>query len=114
MVHLYIYIYIYIYIRHRPVGSNIRGPSDKLKRLASELISRPTPIRELLSQGIFISKNPSDRLHKLNKILPDAIRADDIQARAKKEGRKDLSAAEMDLIARVNTVVNDLIQVGIY
>ncbi len=49
-----------------PTGLPYCGPSDKLVQDAAKLISTPSEIRELLSEGIFISKDPSDRVSAVN------------------------------------------------
>ena len=86
------------------------GPNDAMRKQASDLITKPSQIRTLLSHGVFVSKNPKDRMNILIKVLPDAVKADEIQARAKKE-KRDLTADEKKLIETVNSLVNDIIQV---
>jgi len=43
---------------------------------AAKVITTPTAIRSLLSEGIFISANPEDRVRMLNDVLPLAVEAD--------------------------------------
>ena len=59
-----------------PFGQPYQGSDDAMTKKASDLITRPSGIRELLSEGVFISKDPSDRMRMLNDILPQSIAAD--------------------------------------
>lgn len=67
-----------------PTGLPYHGADDSMVKKASNLITVPSGIRDLLSEGIFISKDPKDRLRMMNDILPLAIEADQIQSAAKK------------------------------
>lgn len=97
-----------------PTGTKVyTGPSDKLVKKAATLISTPTGIRELLSQGIFISKDPKDRVRMLNDILPKAIAADKLAAEVKK-AKRHFTPDEQALIDQVNEVVNQLVQVDVF
>ena len=93
-----------------PTGEPYQGPSDRMRKAAAEAISTPTGVRELLSEGIFISKNPSDRLNMLNAALPEVVKMDQILASAKKSKRA-LTVEEEQLVARVQALVNDIVQV---
>ena len=59
-----------------PTGQPYSGPTDEMSKQASTLISTMTGIRSLLSEGIFISEDPNDRLNMMNTILPKALEAD--------------------------------------
>ncbi len=93
-----------------PFGEVYKGPSDKLIQKAAQLISTPSGIRDLLSEGIFISKNPEDKMRKLNDILPLAVKADKAVSAAKK-AKRELTAEEKELVAKVQAAANDLVQV---
>ena len=44
-----------------PTGKQVyHGPTDKMVQKAAKLISNPSGIRDLLSEGIFISDNAED------------------------------------------------------
>ena len=86
------------------------GKLEAMRKAAAEAISTPTGVRELLSEGIFISKNPSDRLNMLNTALPEVVKMDQILASAKKSKRA-LTVEEEQLVARVQALVNDIVQV---
>lgn len=61
-----------------PFGQPYQGSDDAMTKRASDLITRPSGIRTLLSEGVFISNDPNDRMRMLNDILPQSIAADKI------------------------------------
>jgi alkylation response protein AidB-like acyl-CoA dehydrogenase len=98
-----------------PLGgaNTYNGPSDELVQTAAQLISLPTGVRSLLSEGIFISNDPKDRVRMLNDILPKSVAVDKMVADAKK-AKRDLTAAEKAQVAEVAAVVNELVQVDVF
>lgn len=96
-----------------PLGKSYAGPNDKMVQKAAHLISTPSAIREKLSEGCFISKDPKDRMRMLNDILPESIAVDKMVADAKK-AKRELSAEEKARIAKVNAVINELVQVDVF
>lgn len=96
-----------------PFGTVYNGSDDKMVQKAAQFISNPSGVRDLLSQGIFISNNPKDRLHMLNKVLPKAVAADKAVAAAKK-AKRALTTEEQALVNEVNAVVNELVQVDVF
>jgi hypothetical protein len=80
---------------------------------ASNSITLPTGIRNLLSEGIFISKDPNDRIRKLNDTFPMSIEADKIIAAAKK-AKRALTIDEQALVNSVNALINELVQVDVF
>jgi len=55
--------FIFKYISHMNVCKLVYlGATDKMRKSTAKLVSTPSGIRDLLSQGIFISKDPNDRL----------------------------------------------------
>jgi acyl-CoA dehydrogenase len=96
-----------------PFGESYTGPNDKMVKKASDLITNPTGIWKLLSEGIFISKDPEDKVRKMNDIFPQAVAADKMVAAAKK-AKRALTEEEKALVAKVNKVVNELIQVDAF
>ena len=89
------------------------GPNDKMAKRAAELISTPSGIRDLLSEGIFISSDPQDRLRMMNDMLPHSIAADKAVAAARK-AKRELTAEEKALVDKVNAAVNEIIQVDVF
>jgi len=96
-----------------PTGLPYNGPTDAMRQNAARLISTPSGIRSLLSEGIFISSDPKDRLRMLNDILPKAVAADKAAAAAKKE-KRSLTDAEAALIKEVQDAANEIIQVDVF
>jgi len=94
-----------------PTGKTVyEGPTDKMRIKASQLITNPSGIRDLLSQGVFVSDNPKDRLRMLVDIFPHAVAADKAVAAAKK-AKRELTQEEKDLVNKVKAAANDLVQV---
>ncbi len=96
-----------------PTGNVYNGPSDAHIQKAAKLISTPSGIRDLLSQGIFISENPNDRIRQLNEIMPLSVKADQAVAAAKK-AKRPLTTEEQALVDKVAVVVDNLIQVDVF
>jgi len=94
-------------------STTYNGPNDAMVQKAAQLISTPTGIRSLLSEGIFISNDPKDRVRMLNDILPKAVATDKIVAEAKK-AKRELTAAEQKMVSEVAAVVNELVQVDVF
>lgn len=93
-----------------PTGSVYQGPTDTMVKKATHLISTPSGIRTLLSEGVFISNDPQDKMRKMIDILADSVKADGIQAAAKK-AKRELTADEKALVTHVNKVIDELVQV---
>ena len=97
-----------------PVGSNpYKGPDDAMRKAASTLISTPSGIRTLLSEGVFISKDPNDRVRMLNDYLPLAVQADKVQAAAKK-AKRPLTTEEQALVNKVIAAADAIVQVDAF
>lgn len=94
-----------------PTGRNVyNGPTDKMLKSASDLITAPTGIRDLLSTGVFVSDDPEDRLRMLNDTMPRSIAVDAMIATAKKDKRA-LTPAELTEIEAVRVLIDKLVQV---
>lgn len=94
-----------------PTGINVyNGITDKMIINTSDLITNPTEIRNLLSENIFISNDPNDKLHKLLETFPKAIEMDKLLFESKKTGRA-LTISEIKFIDEVKIAIDDLIQV---
>ena len=97
-----------------PTGKDVyKGPTDKMVQNAAKLISTPSGIRELLSEGIFISDSADDRIRQLNDALPLAVEADKVQAAARK-AKRALTAEEQELVDRVAALANEIVQVDVF
>jgi acyl-CoA dehydrogenase len=97
-----------------PTGRNVySGPSDKMLKNSSELITNNTGIRDLLSAGVFISDNPDDKLRMLNDTMPRSIAVDRMVSEARK-AKRTLTAAEQEEVEAVRVLVDKLIQVDAF
>lgn len=89
------------------------GANDQLVKKVSGLITNPSGIRDLLSEGIFISSDPNDRLRMMNDILPLSVEADKAVAAAKKE-KRSLTPEETALVRKVTKAADQIIQVDVF
>ena len=80
---------------------------------AASLISNPSGIRDLLSEGIFISDNAEDRIRQLNDALPLAVEADKAAAAARK-AKRPLTPEEQALVDRVTAMADEIVQVDVF
>lgn len=94
-----------------PAGLCYRGPSDVLLQKVASLITNPSPVRDLLTRGTFITQqNPDDKHFKLEQILAQSVEADKILSSCKKE-KRSLSVDEDKLVKHCEAVINEIIQV---
>ena len=94
-----------------PTGKVYTRPDDKLMREVADLISKPSEVRELLAEDLFISeKIQTDRVAMMNHILPKACATDDILAQCRREKRSP-TGEEQALIDEVEAIREMVIQV---
>jgi acyl-CoA dehydrogenase len=96
-----------------PFGHSYSLPNDVLKQRVSSLITKPSGVRNLLTDGVFLSSDGSDKFRRLSLIIGDAVRADELVARAKKD-KRNLNDDEKRFIERVAMETNELIQVDYF
>jgi len=97
-----------------PLGTNVyKGPDDAMRKAASTLISTPSGIRTLLSEGVFISSDPKDRVRMLNDFLPVSVAADKAQAAAKK-AKRALTTEEQQLVNKATAAADAIVQVDAF
>jgi len=96
-----------------PTGMPYTGPDDKMVKSVSTLISTPSGVRDLLSEGVFVSNDPKDRARMLCDILPQSVEADRIVSAAKK-AKRALTAEEQQMVDKVTAVINEIVQVDVF
>ena len=62
-------------------------PADSLTRATAQLITKETAIRDKLSESVFISKDPEDRINQINAALPVCLAADEVLRKLRREKR---------------------------
>jgi len=62
-----------------PTGRHFHPPSDRLGHAVAELLLAPSPTRDRLSNGIFLTDDPNDALGKLEDALPKVIAAEPLE-----------------------------------
>ncbi|KAG7399671.1 hypothetical protein PHYBOEH_008314 [Phytophthora boehmeriae] len=93
-----------------PFGLPFDAPSDKQMRKVAELISTDSGVRNLLSENVFVSKNPEDRVALLNATLPKAVKADATLAALRKQ-KRTATIDEQQFIDEVEAAREIIIQV---
>jgi acyl-CoA dehydrogenase len=109
-----------------PLGRHRRPPSDRLTHACAALILSATETRERLTDGIYVSRLPSDPTGRMEAAFAAAIERDAIEDKIRAAGlvgRKALadlprlvreniiSQAEADALTRANAIIRDAIDV---
>ena len=94
-----------------PYGKIYKKPNDELKKNVSDLISKPSSLRDILSENIFISNNPYDRVNMLHNSLEKIVEADDI---IKNKGNYEFTENELKIINEADNYRNKIIQVDTF
>jgi acyl-CoA dehydrogenase len=93
-----------------PRGREYFPPTDKQRAAVSDLITMPTEVRTLLTQDVFVSKNPKDRVAMIARAMPICYEADKIMSACRKEKRSP-TAAEQAKIDEAEALREEIIQV---
>jgi len=93
-----------------PFGLPYDAPTDKQMRQVAELISTDSGVRNLLSDDVFVSKDPEDRVGLLNATLPKAVKADRTLAALRKQ-KRSATIDEQKFIDEVEAAREVIIQV---
>jgi acyl-CoA dehydrogenase len=96
-----------------PRGREYHDASDKLRRSVATMITTPSEVRALLTDGVFVSKNPEDRVNQIARALPLAYQADLYLAACRKEKRQP-TAAEKEVIDQAEALREQIIQVDVF
>ncbi|KAF1781692.1 Acyl-CoA dehydrogenase, C-termina, bacterial type [Phytophthora cactorum] len=93
-----------------PFGLPYDAPTDKQMRQVSELISTDSAVRNLLSDNVFVSNDPEDRVALLNATLPKAVKADRTLTALRKQ-KRSATIDEQKFIDEVEAAREIIIQV---
>jgi hypothetical protein len=88
-----------------PMGKTYERPFDKLAEQAANLITKPSEVRDLRIENIYIPKDVNDRVALLHDILPKAVKVDEIYVKMRKEKRQP-TAEEKALVDEVEAAQN--------
>jgi len=93
-----------------PTGKCYARPGDQLTSEVARLITTDTAVRAQLSEDIFVSADPTDRVHLITHTLAKAVEADKVLAQLRREKRQP-TAQEQALIDEVEAAREVIIQV---
>mmetsp|Transcript_55721 Transcript_55721/g.132983 ORF Transcript_55721/g.132983 Transcript_55721/m.132983 type:complete len:766 (+) Transcript_55721:102-2399(+) len=96
-----------------PRGREYHNTTDKLRRQVSNLVTTPTEVRALLTEGCFVSKDPQDRINQIVRAMPLACQADEYLAACRKEKRQPTDA-EQAVINQAEELRELIIQVDVF
>jgi acyl-CoA dehydrogenase len=71
-----------------PRGREYSQPSDRLRGKVSDLMTTPTELRAFLTENVFVSKNPNDRVNQIARAVSLAVEADRALSLCRKEKRE--------------------------
>jgi len=93
-----------------PRGREYHPPTDKMRTVMSDLITTPTALREHLTQDVFVSKDPSDRVNMISRAIHECYAADKVLSACRKEKRQP-TVEEQKLIDSAEAMREEIIQV---
>merc|ERR1711916_401368 len=96
-----------------PTGKCYSKPVDKSVAAAASLITHDTPVRDQLSEHVFVSDDLSDRVGLLNHALAKAVEADNILRDARRS-KRSLTAAEQAIVDEAEEYREEIIQVDAF
>ena len=53
-----------------PVGKAYHGPDDRMRQTVARVITNPSAFRSIMEEGIFISRDPNNRLRQVPYLAP--------------------------------------------
>uniref|UniRef100_A0A7S2SRH0 Acyl-coenzyme A dehydrogenase n=2 Tax=Rhizochromulina marina TaxID=1034831 RepID=A0A7S2SRH0_9STRA len=99
-----------------PLGDlsrSYRPAGDALTKEVSNLLTKPSQLREMFAENIFVSDQPGDRVATLLEALPVVVEADSIASALRKE-KREATASEQEVLDRANALRDELVQVDVY
>ncbi|MEO0975376.1 MAG: acyl-CoA dehydrogenase domain-containing protein, partial [Pseudomonadota bacterium] len=80
-----------------PLGLHTRGPSDRLSKQVSKLVTTPTQSREALLEGVFLDVTPGNPLGLVNEVFLEAPQFAELKRRVMKAAKAGQIARGMPL-----------------
>ena len=99
-----------------PLGNLTRPYSpagDDLTKEVASLLSKPSGLRELFADNVFVSGEKGDRVTELLKALPVCLEADQVSAKLRKE-KREATPNEAALLAEADAMRDDIVQVNVF
>lgn len=96
-----------------PTGPVYVGPNDRMRQQVARIITTPSAVRDLFAENVYVSSDPTDRVRMLIDTLPMVMQADELLAKIKKE-KRSLTPDEERFIAKVNAIVDQIVQVDVF
>mmetsp|Transcript_45007 Transcript_45007/g.141681 ORF Transcript_45007/g.141681 Transcript_45007/m.141681 type:complete len:759 (+) Transcript_45007:29-2305(+) len=96
-----------------PRGREYFVAKDSLRKKVSNLITTPTEVRSLMTENVFISKSPGDRVHQIAHAFNICISADEI-ARTIRREKREATAEESKVLAEADKLRDEIIQVDTF
>lgn len=91
-----------------------RMPSDSLTKEVSNLMTRPSKIRDFFQENVYIAQDGSShQLSDLVRALPICIEADEIATTLRREKRQP-TLEESEKITKADAISDSLIQVNVF
>jgi acyl-CoA dehydrogenase len=101
-----------------PLGNLTRpysGPSDILTKEVSRLLTNPSELRTFFEEGIYIA--PEGTVHQVTDLiraLPVCVEADKIASAIRRDGNRQPTEKETEILARAEALRDVLIQVDVF
>mmetsp|Transcript_53236 Transcript_53236/g.72710 ORF Transcript_53236/g.72710 Transcript_53236/m.72710 type:complete len:202 (-) Transcript_53236:168-773(-) len=90
-----------------------RPPGDALTKRVAELVTKPSGMRDLFSEHVYVSGEEGDRMTALIDALPVCLQADLLQTRLRQEKRTP-TEDESALLRKAEDMRDEIVQVDVY
>jgi len=96
-----------------PRGREYHAGTDKMRAKVAQLITTPTEVRAVLTENVFVSKDPKDRVNQISRAVAMCTEADGIMSACRKEKRQP-TEAEQAKIDAAEELREEIIQVDAF
>lgn len=93
-----------------PLGRSYRPPSDSLTQQVAELLLGPSIARDRLTAGIYLTKNDSEQMGRIDSALEIIVAAEEIESRVKAAIRGGLMRSAQGSVALAAAVKEGIIR----